>query len=199
MKRDYRCTDVTVNCERCGKAFHPFQQNRDTARFCSRSCKGGAGNHADRLRSKSITLNCQTCGKAFHPHYTNKEAKYCSSICSGRPKAPTALKMSATEVAWLAGLFDGEGSIVFPRNSNVLNSVRLTIANTNRELLETVQQRTGTGQLIVAMCSKRKNWKPHYKPSWHWQCYGENTRSLLSQMLPWLIEKRDKALIVLSG
>jgi LAGLIDADG-like domain len=105
--------------------------------------------------------------------------------------------MQKSDASWLAGLFDGEGSIVFPRKTNTLNSVRIQITNTNHELLERVIAVTGTGTLVSQMHPGSKNWKPHYKPSWAWQCYGENTRSLLRQMLPWLIEKRDKALIVL--
>ena len=200
MERSYRCAYVTVNCETCGKDFHPFFQNRTTARFCSRACRHAtAAPPEDKYRCKAITLRCQTCRAKFHPHYTNKTAKFCSAACAGKPKASVALKMPKAETAWLAGLFDGEGCIAFPSGTNKLHSIRVQISNTNYELLQAVQTRTGTGKLIRQMHSGVKAWKPHYKDSWAWQCYGENARSLLKQMFPWLIEKKPKALLVLDG
>lgn len=96
--------------------------------------------------------------------------------------------MSRVQAAWLAGLFDGEGSIIRP-HAHRTNSVRITINNTCQPLVQQIAQVTGTGNVLY-----RASKNPKHADQWVWQCYADNARSLLRQMLPWLIVKREKAL-----
>ena len=94
--------------------------------------------------------------------------------------------MEPVEAAWLAGLFDGEGSIIFPNHRK--RNVRIDITNTHLPLLQHVKSVTGTGQLI--------HWTPRnpkHSERWNWQVYNHKAVLLLQQMLPWLIGKHERA------
>lgn len=103
--------------------------------------------------------------------------------------------MSATDAAWLAGLFDGEGSIVFVHKDRATPSCRITITSTCYPLLERVKEVAGVGQIIVQR--RAGHVRPNHLASWHWQTYSANAINLLEQMLPWLIVKREKALLAI--
>lgn len=96
--------------------------------------------------------------------------------------------MGRTDAAWLAGLFDGEGSIVNTRRSQRGYSLRITITNTCRPLLERVREVTGTGKIV-----NQRNATERTKACWYWTCGSKNACNLLAQMRPWLIVKADKA------
>jgi len=99
--------------------------------------------------------------------------------------------MLETEAVWLAGVLDSEGSVVWPRRQN-LHSVRLAIVNNSKPFLDRVMEVTGTGKIRM---KTRKN--PRHNISWTWDCYGENSRLVLQQILPWLIIKREAAEVAL--
>jgi hypothetical protein len=141
---------------------------------------------------------CEICGEVFKP--LTKTSRYCSRACYavarvGKPKHSSmtskARKLARSDAAWLAGLFDGEGSIVFVHKDRPTPSARITICNTCRPLLERVQEVSGIGQIIVQRRAGQDN--PNHSASWVWQTYSANARDLLAQMLPWLIVKREKA------
>jgi hypothetical protein len=106
-----------------------------------------------------------------------------------------ARRMEMSKRAWLAGLFDGEGSIIFVHKDRLTPSIRITITNTSLPLLERVQEVAGVGQIIVQRRAGQMN--PKHSASWHWQTYSASAFHLLEQMLPWLIVKREKALLAL--
>jgi hypothetical protein len=101
--------------------------------------------------------------------------------------------MTEVEAAWLAGLFDGEGSIVCSRGSDIRRSIRITVTNTRFELLEHLREVVGTGAIIV-----QPRREAHHSPTWYWLCHSDNARELLRQMQPWLIVKRERAAEALS-
>ena len=84
---------------------------------------------------------------------------------------------STEELAYIAGLIDGEGSFVISqvaditRRYQVRHGFQLSIANTNREVLVWVQCKLG-GSLIYH--KQRNDWKPHW--SWvtrsRWEASG---------------------------
>jgi hypothetical protein len=120
-------------------------------------------------------------------------AIYCSRLCSSRAHRylGPARDLEPTEAAWLAGLVDGEGSIVFPKPGS-LHSLRLSVCNTYEPLMTKILEVVGTGSIV------RKKYTNHYKDTFYWQCYGDNARKLIQAMLPWLIVKQERALLALS-
>lgn len=69
-------------------------------------------------------------------------------------------EMSLTQAAWLAGFFDGEGSITnyFSGKDRKYKCWCLTIPNTDKEALDTCLLFTGVGNII-----SKKQYKEHYK------------------------------------
>jgi len=103
--------------------------------------------------------------------------------------------MKKTDLAYMAGIFDGEGTIVI--------HTRKYVAKTGRE--------TTQDYLEVCICSIDE-WLPRYfmfaftgnvylrkaqtdrtKPVWVWQCSGEKARCFLETLLPFIKLKRMQA------
>lgn len=96
--------------------------------------------------------------------------------------------------AYLAGLFDGEGSILcFKRGGDArYPSIRLSLSNTNFECVELIQETFGGGH------SLRTPKNPKHLPQLVWRLStAEECREALQTMLPYLLIKRDKALAAL--
>lgn len=99
--------------------------------------------------------------------------------------------MSEVECAWMAGLIDGEGTIV--RTKNGRDNYSLRLSNTSRPLLDRIMEVAGTGALYDI-----PKHQSHHKSAWLWQVNTRNAALLLRQVLPWLIVKRERAEEVLS-
>lgn len=188
--------DVEVQCLQCGlKRLTPEWQTAGRS-YCSLACywESRHGKPAPWLQVDPEDRTCGNCGKVFlvgGAGNRKRPSLYCSRNCANiasghhRPER----QLDGYEATWLAGLFDGEGSVIFPKGRP--SSVRITISNTNLDLLNRVEEVTGTGRIIIA--SRVAN-NPKHKQAYWWQSYGNQARSLLRQMLPWLIVKREKAL-----
>jgi hypothetical protein len=100
--------------------------------------------------------------------------------------------MSEIEVAWLAGLFDGEGTCFDTKRRNQRCAITMAVAMTNEEIIRRIQVVTGCGSVVLL----RPN-RPEQKESWRWQCYGANARNVLDQLFPWLIVKRERAALLI--
>lgn len=81
-------------------------------------------------------------------------------------------------LAYVAGLFDGEGSISFQRNSKTLY-IRASISNTDRAVLEFLQQTFG-GSVVTL---KRVN--PEWKVGQQWILTWSRAVLFLKAIQPW--------------
>lgn len=194
--RPPKAPKVLHTCAMCGSTWEQYEWaigNRQ--KYCSRACYTESRVGVPMAtRVVPRYRNCKECGKEFR---VRREAQYCSRACSAkhrwlhRPGHERADQMTRAERAWLAGLFDGEGCIAWPRREN-LHTARIDVYNCNYELLLMVQERTGTGKI-----SARGKAKEHHSQAYVWNCYGDNARLVLGQILPWLIVKKVAAEIVL--
>src|ERR1700694_866461 len=68
-----RLSTIVCTCEKCGKQFHPWHNNRAN-RFCSRACapKGRQPTRPDCI--------CEYCKVLFRP-VNNTTQKFCSRKC----------------------------------------------------------------------------------------------------------------------
>ena len=102
--------------------------------------------------------------------------------------------MSNIEAAWLAGFFDGEGTIgSYKTNRSSINKIilgwRLAIPNTHLGALEYSQKITGIG--IISSKSTQCNSLAR-KPQWVWKINNQRGIAAISkQMLPYLLIKRE--------
>lgn len=198
--RPPRAERQAFTCQQCGATWlmYPWETKSTRSLYCSRECfyKSRVGlKHPTGVATERA---CAHCGKTFLVGGEGNKKKatiYCSITCArhgywGESVHKTAREMTEKEAIWLAAILDGEGCIRWTRPKNV-TSFALTITNTNRELMDRVMVVAGTGRLT----EKVRN--PRHSKAFTWQCYGNNARSLLRQMLPTLIVKRDAAKVAL--
>jgi len=89
--------------------------------------------------------------------------------------------MRDLEVAWLAGLYEGEGSC----NITSGRAIRIEIAMTDEDIINRIHSLTGVGSVKTA--PKRK---ANYKQVYRWSIGGIAAVNLLQQMMPWLGDRR---------
>jgi len=100
----------------------------------------------------------------------------------------------ATDFAWAAGFFDGEGSVSVRKNWNKLlnrHAYQLYVkaAQVEREPLEKMQRLFGGAIGIV------KPHGPNDSPAFDWAVTGPTADLALKLMLPYLTLKRERALL----
>lgn len=102
--------------------------------------------------------------------------------------------------SYLAGLIDGEGSLLIQRKRAGAGKLckrgyqrryLLTISNTSKELLTTVKDSLGYGNLV-----EHGNHKQRWKTCYTLRFYEGTLRTLLPEIIPHLILKKRQAEIV---
>lgn len=180
-------------CEQCGKEFKADKPSR---KYCSSECyhQSREGIPVNKPVAPTI-VKCAWCGKEFETGGRGRPKKgqrFCSGTCQAyaRVKKHHVNEMTVAQAAYLAGLVDGEGSIVAAkRNSEGRTTWRLQVANTQTNLLEWCIEVTGVGTIVT---SNRFN--PKHQTGHWWQCYSWNAYDVLRQIAPYMIIKRDLAL-----
>lgn len=103
--------------------------------------------------------------------------------------------MDSLQVAWLAGLYEGEGSVRLqrPNGRRARGSVQLTIGMTDRDVIEHVHRITGMGAIYLYRRGKREptpKGNPR-KDRYDWKVgRTDHVRALLEAMLPYLFARR---------
>lgn len=104
--------------------------------------------------------------------------------------------MTDTEKAYIAGIIDGEGSIMLIKfHSNQFPSPCITISSATIELLEWIKQKVCAGTI-----KGKKNYKPEkHKNSFTYEIKYNKAIILLKNICPYLIieAKRKKAELIL--
>lgn len=112
--------------------------------------------------------------------------------------------MSKVTIEYLAGLVDGEGSILFSVSRSIRRGAkgttlpviqyqpRLQIANCSEALLRLVREFVGAGHVHS---NPREN--PKWKVGYQYQLSGKALGPLLTQLIPHLILKERQARLVL--
>lgn len=101
------------------------------------------------------------------------------------PLKAEASNLRPDELAYIAGIVDGEGCISFCRIRGS-HFVRVLVANTNRDVLEYLQSIFGGDIHSVAR-------KPGWKQSWQWRISWSRAIEFLDLIEPWLRIKEDQA------
>ena len=85
--------------------------------------------------------------------------------------------LKPTELAYLAGVFDGEGCVLFDR---------INVDNTNPHLLIMYRDKWG-GRIRV------KKTAGEHRTCFRWTAMGNSCRDALKAMMPYLVEKKEQA------
>jgi hypothetical protein len=100
----------------------------------------------------------------------------------------------AFELAWAAGLIDGEGCIGIFEDSNYLKAyLRLSLNMTHQETVKRFHKLFGAGTVRLAT-KQNSNWRQQlsYKAS------GKDALFVIKELLPYLFTKRESALLAVS-
>lgn len=99
--------------------------------------------------------------------------------------------MKETEIAWLAGLFDGEGCVWsrWPKRANVVTEIKMAHKETMEKINELFPGRFVLGNLSRGTLGK--------KDQWRWSLDTLGTKRFLSLVLPYLVTKKREAEIAL--
>lgn len=90
---------------------------------------------------------------------------------------------SAAEIAWAAGLFEGEGTFNMARPSGAY--FQMSITSTDKDVIERFAQIAGIGSV-----RPQKMQKSHTKPTWRWCAGGRAAIPFLDEIYPWLGKRR---------
>jgi hypothetical protein len=102
--------------------------------------------------------------------------------------------MTRAEAAWVAGIFEGEGSFSSKKRP------RMTVAMTDFDITQRLRNVTGVGLLFQATPSG----KTYYKPVQIWAVQrARHVKGLIEILYPWLGDRRrasaDQILLLIKG
>jgi hypothetical protein len=106
--------------------------------------------------------------------------------------------MDETELAYLAGFFDGEGNIDINYKSDGKGRkyymLRIRVSQLNPAPLKLLKGRFG-GNIRI---EKLRTTKIVNRPLWTWECSTLSAMLALKSMVPYLLIKREEALIAIA-
>lgn len=91
---------------------------------------------------------------------------------------------SAEEIAWAAGLFDGEGSI-----THTDRDLQLLLKNTDLELVERFDLIVGRGHAYGPYLYESRDGY-NRKPAWCWVAQGDAAHDVVDLLARWLSRRR---------
>lgn len=104
------------------------------------------------------------------------------------------------QLAWLAGLIDGEGCISLTRRSPQRKNrcvspnyrLILKVSMCHLATVRRCREITGLGTLQMQEAQKQ-----HYTSAFTWFCNATDAELVIEAVLPWLVTKREEALVAL--
>lgn len=86
------------------------------------------------------------------------------------------------QLAWAAGIFEGEGCITFSSKSRAIQAI---VVSTDSDVLQQFKDIVGFGTLGKLITIK------HWKPKGNWYCSSfEEVQTLVAMLWPWLKSRR---------
>ena len=113
--------------------------------------------------------------------------------------------ISSEDIAYLAGLFDGEGSIYFAKRiekkkkhkgkgyrTSMSQRISMEITMTDRSVLEWVHEVLGVGTVVKKPRKGFRKDGTKYLMQWKWRCGYRQAYKVAKMFLPYAITKRSK-------
>lgn len=193
--------NVVRTCEQCGRDFvrKPWELTRTGTsggqRYCSVECSSAAkvGKPVPALRVEPEERICPSCGTSFLVGGRGRPMKdqlFCSVECrdAGRYRRGAFSNiLSDTQAAYIAGIVDGEGSIMLVVRRDTV-AVRLAVTNSHRGVLDWLVETTGVGRVQDHRAEGTTN-----RATWMWMLNGDGVTSVLAQIRPYMIVKTEQA------
>lgn len=91
---------------------------------------------------------------------------------------------TAEQIAWAAGLFDGEGSI-----THNASELQVLLKNTDVELVERFDAAVGRGRVYGPYSNSERDGYRR-KPYWMWLARGDAAHDVIDLLACWLSQRR---------
>lgn len=157
-------------------------------------------------RALTSAKTCKHCGSPFsrgklrsgRPEALGdfQSRTFCSRDCYHLAQIKYRLDLSAlseTQIAYLAGIFDGEGSVFLRRQFNKTGRQRTysllitVVVGTHREAVEAIAAMVGSKPM------EKVNDKGNKRPAWRVRLHGRQARDYLIAIRPYLLMKDKQA------
>lgn len=100
--------------------------------------------------------------------------------------------LTETDLAYTAGIIDGEGCIRVLKNTYGL---AVSVGNTDSALMLWLESKWG-GRIYGRSYGRLKHY-PRSKPFMQWQIYGKNATDMLQMCMPYMVIKQDRAAVAM--
>jgi hypothetical protein len=188
---------ICINCN------NEYIQKRGSEKYCSEKCYhedwSGKPKYANRKRINKV---CPVCKNEFETggRVGKITQIFCSYNCMYKARyrhGSVCNKLNNLDCAYIAGFFDGEGSVIIYEHHKNANSfgIRTVITQSEKGLwiLDWIKEITNIGSIV-----KKISYNFLHANSYTWQCNSEAAESLLLQILPYLKLKKEQALLALN-
>ena len=110
--------------------------------------------------------------------------------------------ISTNDIAYIAGLFDGEGCVQYkkywdtkrkdrPKRYKVWR-ISLEMSMTDEPVIRWVHEVLGVGTVNINIKNKSPSSKPHYKTQWRWRCHHRDAYLIARLLWPYAQVKLHK-------
>jgi hypothetical protein len=135
--------------------------------------------------AKEIGVDYNTLCRKLNNGYRDLIPKRTSG--AKRQSAQILIPKNEVDLAYLAGIIDGEGTICKPKSSGGVRW-QFYVGNTDLNLMNWLEP-------IGGLMGKREKPKPNYKQMYVWRIYRQSDIcKLLKSVVPYMIIKKDAAL-----
>jgi hypothetical protein len=94
---------------------------------------------------------------------------------------------SREEIAWAAGLFEGEGCISHIERGEGFD-LQIAVVMTDEDVVRRFDQVVDRGRVYGPYLPPSHG--PRRKQFWRWVALGDSAHDVLDMLLPWLMERR---------
>ena len=107
----------------------------------------------------------------------------------------------STQLAYMAGLFDGEGSVDYKKRFHKRKNkpraywyqcITCEMAMTDKPVMVWFHENIQLGVLRILIKSKQAGGKPHHKDQWRWRCAHRDAYKFAKLINPYARVKREK-------
>ena len=107
----------------------------------------------------------------------------------------------STQLAYMAGLFDGEGSVDYKKRFHKRKNkpraywyqcITCEMAMTDKPVMVWFHENIQLGVLRILIKSKQAGGKPHHKDQWRWRCTHRDAYKFAKLIIPYARVKRKK-------
>jgi hypothetical protein len=108
----------------------------------------------------------------------------------------------STQLAYMAGLFDGEGCVEYTQRFEKKRknkprgylcwTITCEMAMTDEPVMRWFREQVGFGQFRLLIKSKQAGGKPHHKDQWRWRCAHRDAYKFAKLIISYARVKREK-------